>query len=281
MWRFSARPAAWLANTVTNANALFQLGPLLHDLQSCWWPFCRLMALLSMAPIFNHKSISIRVRVLLALTLTAALARLLPVPPNIDPMSLKGIMASVEQILFGVLLGLMLQLVFTIFMIVGEVISSQMGMSMARYNDPMNGVSSSSIIYQLYFVLLVFLFFSIDGHLLVVSIFYQSFVYWPVGNGLHYLGIETLLRGIAWMFSAAILISLPVVFCMALVQFCFGLLNRISPTMNLFSLGFPMSILVGLLCIYLTLPNLPQSYLQLTRELLDSIGAVLREGANV
>ena len=74
---------------------------------------------------------------------------------------------------------------------------------------------------------------------------------------------------------------MPVVFCMTLVQFCFGLLNRISPAMNLFSLGFPISILMGLLCIYLTLPNLPDSYLHLTRELLNGIGVILREGGNV
>lgn len=97
-----------------------------------------------------------------------------------------------------------------------------------------------------------------------------------MGGGLHYLCVEAFLRGIAWTFSAAVLISLPIVFCMALVQFCFGLLNRISPAMNLFSLGFPITILVGLLCIYLTLPNMPQSYLHLTRELLDTIGFVLR-----
>lgn len=266
---------------MVTATPLLDASQLMHDMQAYWWPFCRMLALFSMAPLFNHKAVSIRIRVLLALGITAALTNALPVPPDINPLSLKGIFTSIEQILFGVLLGLMLQLVFIIFMLVGEVISTQMGMSMARYNDPTNGVSSSSIVYQLYFILLVFIFFSIDGHLLTVSVIYQSFLYWPVGGGLHYLGIEGFLRGMAWMFSAAVLISLPIVFCMALVQFCFGLLNRISPAMNLFSLGFPITILVGLLCIYLTLPNMPQSYLHLTRELLDTIGRILQEGSRV
>lgn len=260
---------------MTNAP-IFELSQLLHDFQAYWWPFVRLMAIFSMAPLFNHKSVSIRARVLLALVLTIALGKALPTPAYIEPLSLKGLMTCFEQIIFGVILGLMLQLVFTVFMLVGEVISTQMGMSMARYNDPTNGVSSSSIIYQLYFILLAFLFLAIDGHLLVISVFYQSFVHWPVGGGLHYLGVEAFVRGIAWMFSASVLISLPIVFCMVLVQFTFGLLNRISPAMNLFSLGFPITILVGLLCIHLTLPNMPHSYLHLTRELLDTIGLVLR-----
>lgn len=260
--------------------------PLLHasqylqTLQAYWWPFCRILAVFSMAPLFNHTALTVKVRILLALALTIALGAALPTPPLIEALSLRGLLTTLEQVLFGVLLGLTLQLVFTLFMVVGEVISTQMGMSMARYNDPMNGVSSSSIVYQLYFILLVFLFLAIDGHLLTVSVLYQSFIFWPIGSGLHYLGFEQFIAALAWVFSAAVLVTLPVVFCMTLVQFCFGLLNRISPAMNLFSLGFPITILVGLLCIHLTLPNLPESYLHLTRELLHNIALVLRGGAN-
>lgn len=261
--------------------------PVLHatsyltSLQAYWWPFCRILALFSMAPLFNHRAVSVRVRILLALALTVALGASLPEMPLIDPLSLKGLLTALEQISFGVLLGLTLQLVFTIFMLVGEVVSTQMGMSMARYNDPVNGVSSSSILYQLYFIVLVLMFFAIDGHLLTVSVLYQSFLFWPVGSGLHYLGAQSFVQAFAWVLAAAVLVTLPIVFCLTLVQFCFGLLNRISPAMNLFSLGFPISILMGLLCVYLTLPDLPDNYLHLTRELLNGIGVILREGGNV
>ncbi|MBM7059156.1 flagellar biosynthetic protein FliR [Pseudomonas sp. UL073] len=256
--------------------------PLLHasqylqTLQNYWWPFCRILALFSLAPLYSHKALSMRVRIVLALALTLALAAALPEVGAIDPLSLAGILTTLEQIGFGLLLGLSLQLVFVIFAVVGEVISTQMGMSMARYNDPLNGVSSSSIVSQLYFLLLALLFFAIDGHLLTVSVLYQSFIYWPVGSGLHYPGFETLIYAMSWVLAAAVLITLPVVFCMTLVQFCFGLLNRISPAMNLFSLGFPMAILTGLLCIHLTLPDLPEHYLHLTRSLLDNLGALMR-----
>lgn len=261
-----------------STEPLMQASEFLNMMQSFWWPFCRILALMSMAPLFNHKTLSIRARVLLALILTIALGAALPESPSVDVLSLQGLLLTLEQVLFGVLLGVALQLVFTIFMVVGEVISTQMGMSMARYNDPMNGVSSSSIVYQVYFLLLMLIFLAIDGHLLTVSILYQSFVYWPVGSGVHWLSLDSLIHSIAWVFSAAVMVTLPVVFCMTLVQFCFGLLNRISPAMNLFSLGFPITIAVGLLCIYLTIPNLSEGYLHLTRELLDNIGTMLRGG---
>lgn len=264
-----------------SSEPIIQASQYLHQLQGYWWPFCRILALFSLAPLFSHKAVSIRIRVLLALALTFALAKALPDPPRIDALSLHGVLVATEQIAFGLLMGLALQLVFTVFGLVGEVISTQMGMSMARYNDPVNGVSSSSIVSQLYFILLVFLFFATDGHLLIVSVLYQSFVYWPVGSGLHYLGFETLIYSLGWVLSAAVLVTLPVVFFMTLMQFCFGLLNRISPAMNLFSLGFPMTILGGLLCIWLTLPHLPENYLHLSRELLDNIGILLRSGGHV
>ena len=260
-------------------DALLHASTYLTNLQAYWWPFCRIMAVMSMAPLFNHKALSIRLRVLLALALTAALGAALPGMPQIDPLTLKGVFTTLEQIIFGMILGLMLQLVFTAFTLVGEVISTQMGMSMARFNDPLNGVSSSSILYQVYFLALILMFLAVDGHLVTVSVLYQSFTYWPVGSGLHYLSLSSFIDAFAWVLAAAVLISLPIVFCLTLVQFCFGLLNRISPAMNLFSLGFPLSILMGLLCLYLTFPSLPENYLHLSRELLHDIGVILREGA--
>ncbi|MBC9249821.1 flagellar biosynthetic protein FliR [Pseudomonas alcaligenes] len=261
-----------------HGEPIFQAGHYLQQLQGYWWPFCRILALFSFAPLFSHKAVPKQVRLLLALAVTLALAAALPAPAQIDPLSLHGLLTALEQIAIGLLLGLSLQLVFTVFTLVGDVVSTQLGLSMAVYNDPINGVSSSSILFQLYFVLLVFLFFAIDGHLLAVSVLYQSFVYWPVGSGLRYEGFETLIHALSWVLAAAVLITLPVVFCMTLVQFCFGLLNRISPALNLFSLGFPMAILAGLLCIHLTLPHLPESYLHLSRELLDNLGLMLRGG---
>ena len=260
------------------SESLLHATSYLTSLQAYWWPFCRILAVLAMAPLFNHKALTIRVRVLLALAMTVALSGALPDMPLIDPLSARGVLTTLEQVAFGVLLGLTLQLVFTTFMVVGEVVSTQMGMSMARYSDPMNGVSSSSILYQVYFLALALMFFATDGHLVVVSVLFQSFVLWPVGSGLHYLGAQSFVYALSWVIAAAVLVTLPIVFCLTLVQFCFGLLNRISPSMNLFSLGFPMSVLMGLLCLFLTMPDLADHYLHLTRELLRGIGAILQEG---
>lgn len=259
---------------------LLQLAELQQFLLAYWWPFCRIMALLSLAPLFSHRAVSVRIRIVIALALTLGLAGALPLPPVIEPLSLQGLAAALEQIAFGLLLGLALQLVFAVYTLVGAVVATPMGLSMAIVNDPVNAVSASPILYQVYFALLALLFFAIDGHLVVASILYQSFIHWPIGSGLYYDGFATILRAFAWVLSAAALIAAPVVFCMMLVQFCFGLLNRISPAMNLFSLGFPMAITSGLALIYLTLPNVAESYLHLTRDLLTRLDIMLRSSGH-
>ncbi|WPP00043.1 flagellar biosynthetic protein FliR [Pseudomonas sp. HR96] len=258
-------------------EALLAATSQLQALQGYWWLFCRLAAVLLLAPLFNHKALPARVRLLLAASLALALGGALPAVPAVDVLSLHGVLLSLEQIAFGLVLGLMLQLVFMVFSLVGELISTQMGMSMARYNDPVNGVSSTSLVYQLYYVMLALMFLALDGHLLVVSVVLGSFAQWPVGGGLDYGSFASLLRAAGWLFGAALLLGLPMVGCMFMVQFCFGLLNRISPSMNLFSLGFPVTIVVGLLCIWLTLPNMPEAYLRMTREVLGDLAVLLQD----
>lgn len=257
-------------------EALFDANQYLLNVQAYWWPFCRFLAVFSLAPLFSHKALAMRGRILLALILTLALGGVLPEPPMIEALSIAGLITTLEQIAFGMLLGVSLQLVFTIYSLVGEMVSTQMGMSMARYNDPQNGISSSPILYQLYYTMLVLLFFAVDGHLVVVSVAYQSFTFWPVGSGLHFNGMSSMIFALSWVFSAAVMIALPMVFCMTLVLFSFGLLNRISPTMNLFALGFPMAIMTGWITILFTINNMSESYLALTRQLLNNLGLVLQ-----
>lgn len=263
---------------MNSGQALFETSQWLLALQLFWWPFVRIMAALSIAPVFAQRSLPVRARLLLALVLTVALLPTLPPSPEIDVLSPAGALATIEQILFGLLLGLTLQLAFAVFTITGELISTQMGMGMARYNDPVHGVSSTSIVYQMFFILLMLVFVAVDGHLLVVSILHQSFTLWPVGSGLHYFGFQAFVHAMAWVLAAALLIALPAVFCLFLVQFCFGLLNRISPAMNLFSLGFPLTILIGLLCLKLLVPYLPENFLNLSRQLLDGLAILLPGG---
>src|SRR6185295_4747770 len=121
----------------------------------------------------------------------------------------------------------------------GYLVSSQMSLSMAVMNDPLNG-TSSDVVSSLLSVLCLMVFFAIDGHLMLTGVVGASFRAWPVGAGLDALTLQTVVANIAWVFSAALLLAVPVVFSTLVVQIGFGFLNRIAPSLNLFSLGFSL-----------------------------------------
>jgi flagellar biosynthetic protein FliR len=249
----------------------FQFGQLVVLLSALWWPFCRVLAMLAAAPLLGDHMVPITVRVLLALVLAVVL---LPASQHtalaINPMSLQAVVATAEQALIGFVLGLAFHLVVAVITTLGFLLSSQLGLAMAVMNDPMNG-ASSDVITGLLNVLCMLVFFAVDGHLLLSGVIGASFKAWPVGAGLSALSMPTLVYNVAWVFSAAVLLALPVVFSTLVVQIGMGYLNRVAPSLNLFSLGFSLVTLFGLFMLTQILSVVPEHYLQLTRRVLEMI----------
>ncbi|MBM3114728.1 flagellar biosynthetic protein FliR [Jeongeupia naejangsanensis] len=246
-------------------------------LAAVWWPFCRFMAAFSMAPILGDGMVPVRVRVLLSLGLAIVTLPALQAATHIDPFSARGIVVAIEQVVIGAVFGLAFHLSMAAIMLLGFVTSSQMGLSMAVMNDPMNG-SSSDVVSSLLYILCILVFFSIDGHLVLVNIVYTSFARWPIGGGIDLLSLQDIAYNVAWVFSAALLLAIPVIFSAMVVQLGFGLLNRVAPTMNLFSLGFSVVTLFGLFMLAMLIRTLPDHYLRLTEQVLDLLNQRLAAG---
>lgn len=239
-------------------------------LGAVWWPFCRAMALMSAAPVLGENMMPVTVRVLLSLVLAVILMPMAQPAVAIDPFSLHGVVAAVEQGVIGFVLGLAFHLTMSAIMVLGFIVSSQMGLSMAMMNDPMNG-TSSDVISSLLYMLCILVFFSIDGHLVITSVLAASFKAWPVGAGLAALSLKTLPLAVAWVFSAALLLALPVIFSTFVVQFGFGLLNRVAPTLNLFALGFAVVTVFGLFMLTQIVRFVPGHYIRMSGQVLEMI----------
>ncbi|SUX87147.1 flagellar biosynthetic protein [Citrobacter koseri] len=188
-------------------------------------------------------------------------------------LSMRTVLLIGEQLLWGFLFGMALQLVFVTLQTAGHILSMNMGLGMAMMNDPVNG-SSTTVISQIIYVFCALLFFIMDGHLLLVTILFKGFSYWPIGQAINQPTLTLIVQGLGWIMASATLIALPTTFVMLIVQGGFGLLNRVSPTLNLFSLGFPISMLFGLLCISMMVTNIPDHYLNLTNEILAKLDAI-------
>lgn len=235
-------------------------------------PFFRILAFLHFAPVIDNRVFSRRIKIGTALALTIIITPMLPNNVVLHELfSLRAIVLIGEQLLWGFFFAMALQLVFVALQTAGHILSMNMGMAMM--NDPVNG-SSTTVISQIIYVFCALLFFIMDGHLLLVTILFKGFSYWPIGQAINQPTLTLIAQGLGWIMASATLIALPTTFVMLIVQGGFGLLNRVSPTLNLFSLGFPISMLFGLLCISMLVTNIPDHYLNLTNEILAKLDAI-------
>jgi len=247
------------------------LANLLPLLNALWWPFVRSMALLSAAPVLGEAMVPVTIRVLLSVTLAVMM---LPVTGKAqiveDPFTLAMVAATLEQAIIGFVLGLAFYFAMAAISVLGFVVSSQVGFSMAVMNDPLNG-SSSDVVSTLLSMLSIIVFFAIDGHLVLINVIGASFKAWPPGGGYGPLLLQTVAWNVAWVFSAAMLLAIPVVFATVVVQIGFGFLNRVAPSLNLFSLGFSVITIFGLLMLGQVVRFIPDHYTRMTGQVLEMI----------
>lgn len=245
-------------------------------LLSLWWPFCRILALFSAAPMIGENMVPVSVRVLLSLCLAVVLLPAAQPPALGEVWSLHTVLLTAEQVVIGLMLGLAFHFVLAALMTLGFLISAQMGLSMAIMNDPMTG-ASSDVVSALLYVLCIYVFFAIDGHLVLASVLGASFQAWPVGGGVDFPTLERIAYNVAWVFAAALLLAVPVIFSALVVQVGFGFLNRVAPALNLFALGFSVVIVFGLFMLGYLVRTLPEHYVRLVHRVLDMLSQGLRQ----
>lgn len=242
------------------------------------WPFFRVSAMLMSAAIFGTRTLPMRLRLMLALALTLILAPLAGPMPAVDPLSGAGVLITAQQILIGVAIGFVLRLVFAVLELAGEMIGMLMGLGFASLVDPQNGVQVP-VVSHLYILLATLMFLALNGHLLWIEALAESFRLIPVGEaGITAGGAFALVGFISQVFGWAVRMALPVVAALLVVNLAFGVLSRTSPQLNVFSVGFPAALLVGMGLLLITLPSVLLKVGPLTGESLDLVGRILTGG---
>ncbi|PIE38637.1 MAG: flagellar biosynthetic protein FliR [Gammaproteobacteria bacterium] len=235
-------------------NALLSSDQLFTLLQGWYWPFLRLSALFMIAPIFGASSFPRRARILLAVAIASIIAPTLPAVQGVDPMSAAGVLMAGEQVLIGLAMGFILQTAFAALVMAGQALAMTMGLGFAMSVDPQNGVQVP-VLSQFYMIVATLLFLAIDGHLMMIEALAHSFTLLPPGQ----LGqVENLAMNIVrWgsqMFASALLIALPALTAALLINVSFGVITRAAPQLNIFAVGFPVTISVGFVFIMLSMP---------------------------
>ncbi|HTD03755.1 flagellar biosynthetic protein FliR [Undibacterium sp.] len=253
-----------------------QLLPLLSAL---WWPFCRILAMLSATPIIGDGMVPIPVRILLSLVLAVVMLPISHSAAAIDPISMHGVLVTIEQAVIGGMLGLAFHLSMSVIMMLGFLVSSQMGLSMAVMNDPMNG-NSSDVVSSMLSILCIVVFFSIDGHLVLTGVIGSSLKAWPIGGGFSLMSLQAVAYNVSWVFAAALLLAVPIAFSSIVVQIGFGFLNRVAPSLNLFSLGFAVITMFGLFMLAQIVRFVPEHYVRMTGRILDMLQQQMQGGVH-
>lgn len=221
---------------------------------SLWiWPFFRIAGLMMSAPIVGTRSIPVRVRLSIAIAVTIVIAPVIPEVELIDPLSIQGLLTSMQQVFIGIAMGLCIRVVFVVLELAGQLLGQLMGLMLASMVDPQNG-SQLPIIGQFYLLLATLLFLSIDGHLIMIHALAMSFHELPVGtSGISRDALWEFLMWVNAVIAAAVLISMPAIASMLIVNLAFGVMTRSAPQLNIFAVGFPFMIIVGVIVIYLSL----------------------------
>ena len=242
----------------TEADIMALVAPL-------FWPFLRILAVFSSAPIFSARSVPMRARVALAMLVAIGAQAALADQPVIGLTDPQALSVVVQQVVIGIAIGLAVRIVFAAVELAGEVIGLQMGLNYAGFFDPTTN-SQTSAVGRFYGNATMLLFVVLGGHLMVLQAVVASFETFPIGSGaleavqrmrLHELG--------SVVFRYGLWIALPMIGMLLFVNIVLGFISRVAPQMNAFAIGFPITLTTGLLGIAVTLPMLEGPVVALLR----------------
>ncbi|SFF43876.1 flagellar biosynthetic protein FliR [Fontimonas thermophila] len=253
----------------------FSEAQLIAWMQQYLWVFVRIGAVFTIAPVLGARSIAPRIRVLLALLLTLIVAPLLPTPAPVEAFSAPWLRILVEQIVIGVAIGFVLVLVFEAVVLGAELIAFGMGLSFAQLADPLRG-TSTPVLGQFLTLMASLLFLVLGGHWMLIELIVRSFTWLPVGGiGWDAGDAGYVLRFAGWMFVGGLRLALPVVIALLIVNLAMGVISRSAPTLNLFAVGFPVTLVAGLVLVRAGLPAFQENVAALFEQAWLLLGQLL------
>lgn len=230
------------------------------DLLQTWiisllWPLTRVLGVIAAAPIFSHTAIPNQVKLGLGIMLTLIIVPTLAPMPHFEIFSFQGLLILVQQLVIGLAIGFSMRLIFSAVELAGQLIGMSMGLGFASFYDPQSQGQSTAV-NQFLVLIAMLIFLSLDGHLLIITAVANSFITMPIavgGSGINPLKIAM------WgetIFSSGLMLALPAVTALLITNMALGILTKTAPQLNLFGIGFPVTLSIGLVVLALSLPGM-------------------------
>jgi flagellar biosynthesis protein FliR len=238
--------------------------------------FTRVMAMIMAVPVLGSQTIPTQVRLGLGLVLTAVLIPWQPLGVDVEALGLFGFAGLVfQQLLIGVMASMAALLTFGALQIAGEMMGIGSGFGSGRLFNPTLGESGSAVD-QLFIMTGMLIFVILNGHHTVIQAVQQSFVLIPLRSVIPFESPERLLTMTAGLISTGIQMALPVMCAIFLADLALGLLARVAPQVQVYFLGLPLKIGLGMIVFSMTfaivLPTLRDMFRQVGPRMLNLLG---------
>lgn len=254
----------------------FTEGQLTASVASFIWPLIRISAMFVAVPLFSLRVVPARARLVLSLAITLVIMPLLPAYQALEMFSYQGFLVAVAQVMIGLTSGFIMQLVFSALLFAGQGVALSMGLGFASMVDPQNG-QQVPVIAQFYVMTSTLVFLSLDGHLLLIKLLLDSFTSLPIGTeGIIKDNIWTIITWSSRMFAGGLLLTMPIIVSLLLVNISLGVATRVAPQLNIFSVGFPVTLMLGMLLVWFTLPDVLEQFTGSLAEAYDLIEKILK-----
>lgn len=221
-----------------------------------FWPMARISGLMLTMPVFSTALIPARIKIIFIAVLALVAAPYVPEKISFLHFESRHIAYLIEEIFFGILMGFIVQIVFQSFVIAGQIVAMQSGLGFAVMVDPASR-ASVPLVSQWYLGIVTLIFLALNGHLALLEALLESFKILPPGQNI--LDLNTIWQVITfsgWMMKEAVIIALPAILSLLIVNLSFGVMARVAPQLNIFSLGFPITLLMGILILYFSIPSI-------------------------
>ena len=230
------------------------------------WPLTRILGLVTASPFFGNARIPQTVQLSLGVMMAMAIAPLVPALPATDPASWAGLLILAKELITGVAMGIAMRIVFAAVEMAGEISSLTMGLGFASFFDPMSQGRSSAISQFLVWIATLAMLVA-NVHLLLLEALAESFFTLPIAaDAFHGGGFWELATWGARIFSAGLQLAMPLVAALLIVNVALGILTRAAPQLNLFGIGFPITLSAGFLVLMIGLPYLATPMMNLLHQ---------------
>lgn len=239
------------------------------------WPLTRILGLIMVAPLFGHRAAPARIKIGLGIFVALIVGPALPPMPDVGLGSWQGLFILVQQLLIGLAMGFTMRVIFTAVETAGEIVGLQMGLGFASFFDPQSA-GQTLVLARFFNLLAMLLFLAVNAHLLVLGVLVESFQRLPISiQPLSASGFFHVASFGSTIFATGLQLALPLIAILLMTNLALGILTRSAPQLNIFAIGFPITLGVGLILLDFTLPYFAPQFEHLIQNGLRNMNIIL------